>query len=210
MKKLISLALLSTTAVMTTACLESSSTANSREAEAVSRQQSQYEKSQPVPPFDYSLERELVIQLYRIRNENVLTHSVWRSDYGMVQGDCKSMGYGLPYDVSLTNPLVATDIDQDGDEHDDVNGHALTSIEQPEPNGIFASKNTNATWVMCIGPSGDIEPVYVEAKVNVYPYNLEVNYANNRVIRKGKAHVTISKQTLFTKGVTTDLKLDSE
>lgn len=167
-------------------------TTESRDAKRVQMQQSQYEKGQPIPVFDWSLERHLVIELYKVRNQKAATHSVWRSDRGMIEGDCPSYGYGLPYDTSLTNPLVATDIDLNGEEHS-YQGGALTSIEQAEPNGIFASKNTAATWVMCLGESGNIEPVYVETKVTVYPGPVIVNYETNRVTRSGAATVLISK-----------------
>lgn len=154
---------------------------NKKDSKAAARQQSQYAKSQPVPAYDWSLERDLVIQLYNIRNMRALTHSVWRSDRGMVEGDCASIGFGIPYDTSLTNPLVST-----GDRI-----YSITSIEQPEPNGVFASKNTAATWVMCAGVAGSIEPVYVETKVTVYPYPVKVDYKTNRVQKSGKATVTI-------------------
>ena len=160
---------------------------------SVERQQSQYAKAQPIPAYDWSLERDMVIQLYNIRNMKALTHSVWRSDRGLIEGDCASIGFGIPYDTSLTNPLVATDIDQEGEEHH-YQGGALTSIEQPEPNGIFASKNTAATWVMCAGEAGTIEPVYVETKVTVYPYSVSVDYPSNRVRKAGKASVTINSK----------------
>lgn len=166
-------------------------TAESRDAQRVSLQQSQYEKGQPIPTFNWSLERDLVIQLYQVRNKKAMTHSVWRSNYGSIEGDCPSYGYGIPYDTSLTNPLVATDIDNQGEEHS-YQGGALASIEQAEPNGIFASKNTAATWVMCLGEAGSIEPVYVETKVTVYPGPVLVDYATNRVTRSGAATVLIS------------------
>jgi len=161
-----------------------------KEAGKVSAQQAQYAKGQPIPFFNFSLERHLIIELYKLRNKRVSTHAVWRSDYGMVEGDCPSMGYGIPFDTSLTNPLVAT-------AEDSANGwnkNALTSIEQPEPNGIFASKNTAATWVMCVGAAGAIEPVYVESKVTVYPGPVSVDYAKNRVTRSGKATVHINSK----------------
>jgi len=161
-----------------------------RDAKRVAIQQSQYEKGQPIPAFDWSLERHLVIELYRVRNQKAATHSVWRSDRGIIEGDCSSYGYGIPYDTSLTNPLVATDIDTQGEEHS-YQGGALASIEQAEPNGVFASKNTAATWVMCLGLAGNIEPVYVETKVTVYPGPVSVNYTTNRVARTGAATVTI-------------------
>ena len=156
-----------------------------KDSKAVQRQQSQYAKRQPVPAFDWSLERNLVSELYKLRNKKVATHAVWRSNYGMIEGDCPSLGYGLPYDTSLTNPLQTTDLDQSGHRN-----AALAVIEQAEPNGIFASKNTSATWVMCIGPAGSIEPVYIESKVTIYPGTVKVDYEKNRVYR-GKSSVRI-------------------
>lgn len=152
----------------------------SKDRYAVDKQQKQYAVAQPVPAFDWSLERHLVIQLYRVRNSRVATHSVWRSDYGMVEGDCPSMGYGIPYDTSLTNPLMR-EIGTQG-----------AVIEQAEPNGLFASKNTSATWVMCVEDGGIINPLYIESKVTAYPYPVTVDYERNRVIRAGKSTVQIN------------------
>lgn len=152
-----------------------------RDAVSVNAQQSQYAASQPVPAFNWSLERHLVTQLYQLRNQRAATHSVWRSDRGLVEGDCASIGFGIPYDTSLTNPLKSTG----------RSGYSLTTIEQAEPNGIFASKNTQATWVMCAGDGGMIEPVYVETKVTVFPYPVKVDYGSNRVIKAGDASVKI-------------------
>lgn len=140
----------------------------------------QYSKRQPIPVFDWSLERELIIKLYELRNKKVATHSVWRSDMGTVEDDCPSIGFGLPYDTSLTNPLKPVEPDW----------HDSPVIEQQEPNGIYASKNTSATWVICAGPGGSLEPHYIETRVTVYPYPVKVDYEHNRVTRAGKA-VTI-------------------
>jgi hypothetical protein len=163
-------------------------------AKQVARQQSQYDKGQPIPAYDFSLERQIVIELYNIRNRQVSTHSVWRSDWGMIEGDCPSYGYGIPYDTSLTNPLVATAKAMDGTYH--LYSSAMVSIEQAEPNGVFASKNTMATWVMCLGPAGNLEPVYVESHVTVYPGPVSVDYGKNRVTRSGAATVMIPKSAI--------------
>jgi len=157
-----------------------------KDKDAVERQQSQYSKSQPIPTYDWSLERHMVTQLYNIRNLEATTHSVWRSDRGMIEGDCTSMGFGIPYDTSLTNPLTAKKFA--------TYQESLRVVEQPEPNGIFASKNTQATWVMCAGTGGVIEPVYIETKVTVYPYPVKVDYDKNRVMKSGKATVTITSK----------------
>ena len=161
-----------------------------KDSKAVEAQQSQYAKAQPIPAYDYSLERELVIKLYNLRNQRVSTHSVWRSDYGMIEGDCTSMGFGIPYDTALTNPTqlsIKRVVLPSG--HIYING----VIGQAEPNGVFASKNTSATWVMCVNKSGAIEPHYIEDKVTVYPYQVDVNYITNRVTRHKNSKAIILK-----------------
>lgn len=160
------------------------------ETQAVAEQQAQYVTSQPVPNFNHSLERELLIELYHTRNQRVSTHSVWRSNYGTIEGDCTSNGYGIPYDTSITNPVKATSSAFDRRFRSD----SLTTIEQPEPNGVYTSKNTSATWVFCVGNGGSLNPVYVEAKVTAYPYPVEVNYETGRVRRAGESSVNINPQ----------------
>lgn len=164
-------------------------TSTEKESQAVERQLSQYSKGQPIPAYDWSLERDLVVKLYDLRNNKVATHTVWRSDYGMIEGDTPSIGFGIPYDTSLTNPLQLA--------HKRVQtygGHALLegTVEQQEPNGIFASKNTTATWILSVDKeTSQIMPIYIEGKVTVYPYPVKVDYKNNRVIRAGVASVSI-------------------
>ena len=166
-------------AVLFAGC-QSTPSQETKDKEAVQQQQSQYAKGQPVPAFNWSLERDLLIKLYNLRNQKVSTHSVWRSDYGIVEGSCTSMGYGLPYDTSITNPLQAA-------WRSSTSGRAGVALGQAEPNGVFASTNTAATWVMCLNPSGAIEPHYVESKVTVYPYPVTVDYEKNRVTKSGAA-----------------------
>jgi hypothetical protein len=160
----------------------------SKDSAAVDRQQSQYAKSQPIPAYDFSLERHLLIQLYDSRNMRAATHSVWRSITGVIEGHCASMGFGIPYDTSLTNPVKGAVYDPPGG----LSDRKILTVEQAEPNGIFASKNTSATWVMCTGPGGVIEPIYVETKVTAYPYPVLVDYDKNRVTRNGESSVKIS------------------
>ena len=162
-------------------CLDGTATQERADQKNAQSQQKVYAIGQPVPKFDWSLTRDLLIQLQKIQNQNIVTHSVWRSSTGLIEGDCASIGYGIPFDTSLTNPL------QNGG-----NKHYPVALEQAEPNGVFLSKNTSATWVLCVGEFGNIEPVYVEASVNAYPYPLNVDYSTNRVTRAGKATVVIN------------------
>lgn len=170
-KKYLSIMLIVFLSIGVLGCLDNAET---RDATNVDNQQKQYQASQPAPKFDWSLERQLAIELYGARNERVATHTVWRSDYGMIEGDCPSIGYPLPYDVQLTNPLRTAY----------SSGSTGAVIEQAEPNGLFSSKSTSATWVRCITKvNGEVmeSPVYIEGKVTAYPYPLDVNYTTNRV-----------------------------
>lgn len=160
---------------------------NVKDTQAVERQQAQYQVAQPIPAFDYSLERDLLIQLYQIRNAEVATHTVWRSDYGLIEGDCPSIGFPLPYDTSLTNPLVGQEVNVYG------TPHAAVAVGQPEPNGVFASVNTSASWVFCVDPSsGAPAPIYVESKATGYPMRVTVDYDTNRVVMSGDPTVTMT------------------
>jgi len=141
---------------------------------AVNRQQEQYRKNQPVPFYDWSLELDAYKQIYDARVQDIVrTWTVWRSDYGLILGDCASMGYPIPYDVQMTNPLKKIR------SHDSV-------IEQPEPSGLYSSKNTVATWVrevLEIGGKTIVTPIYIEDKVTCYAYPIKVDYEKNRVYR---------------------------
>ncbi len=150
-----------------TGCDQSS---EERDRAVVQDQQKQYGIAQPIPSYDWSPERDNVIQLYDIRMGIVATHAVWRGDTSIVEGDCPAIGYPIPYDTQLTNPLqVLPD-----------SGHEV--VEQAEPNGLFSSKNSTGTWVLCVEGKA-IEPVLVEGKVTTYPYPVVVDYTTNRVTR---------------------------
>ena len=149
------------------------------EKATVDRQQSVYLNSQPVPAYDFSLERARIIELYNARMHATQTWSVWRSMTGMIEGDCPSSGYPLPYGVQLTAPEVY--LQQGG------------VGPQAEPNGLFTNGITSeATWIPCI-VDGAISPMYVETKVTTYPYPVRVDYETGRVERDGASTVTLSK-----------------
>lgn len=155
---------------------------SAEERRKVEAQQDIYSVAQPIPQFSWSLERNIVIQLYAARNTEVATHTVWRSDFGMIEGDCPSIGYPVPYDTSLTNPLMRAYM-----------GSGAV-IEQPEPNGIFASKNSIATWVRCTVEIDGVPkqaPIYIESRVTAYPYPVIVDYENDRAIKSGDPSLTI-------------------
>lgn len=139
-----------------TAC---TSSATSRDAKVVEEQQKTYQINQPVPMFNWSQERDTVIQLYSMRNEARQTYTVITSQgTGQIIFECPSRGTAIAADTQLTNPLMR-DYPQ-----------SSVVVEQPEPNGLFSSKNTDATWVLCVRSNGEIAPVYTEQKVTQFPF----------------------------------------
>jgi hypothetical protein len=172
--------------IIAIALLSACDSQDRRDRQVVQAQQAQYAVAQPIPTFDWSLERDIITQLYHARNERVATHTVWRGDTSQIEGDCPSIGYPLPYDTSLTNPLAP---------YYWGSGSSGMVVEQAEPNGIFASKNSIATWVRCVVEVNGkrVEaPIYVEGKVTAYPYPVEVDYEADRAIPVSGAEPSVT------------------
>ncbi len=131
-----------------------------RENAAVEDQQNTYVRNQPPPHFDWSFERHLMTKLYEARNRAVTTTSYAVSSYtGKIIFQCPSIGFPIPATTQLTNPQRIVR----------YGGAAVSAIAQAEPNGLYAPPQTDATWIMCVGPDGNVEPVYMEEHVIASP-----------------------------------------
>lgn len=163
-------------------CQEHIQNQDSKDAAVVREQQSHYAKVQPIPFYDFSMDRDTLIQIYNAKNEARVTHAVITSQgTGAVIWDCPSIGFPLPADTQLTNPLVPTrqrTLLENG-RWEYLDG----TVEQPEPNGLYSSKNTDATYVLCVRPDGSINPIYTEQKVTTFPF--EVTVVDGRVVDAG-------------------------
>ena len=139
---------------------------------AVISQQDHYRKKQSIPFYEWSIELDAATQIYNARvRDNVRTWTVWRSNSGVIEGDCASLGYPIPYDVQLTNPFKSR--------------HSV-QIEQAEPSGLYSSHTSIATWVREVvfnNGKAMITPLYIESKVTCYAYPVRVDYDKNRVTR---------------------------
>ncbi len=130
-----------------------------REQDATEKQQDVYTKTQPAPFFDWGFERHLMVKLYEARNKAVSTYSYLQSPYtGKIMSECPSLGYPIPATTQLTSPQKAI-----------YYSSGRIVLPQPEPNGLYSPPSTSATWVMCVGPDGNVEPVYWESNVQTYP-----------------------------------------
>lgn len=141
-----------------TGCDKSSDT---KDRSVVDSQQDQYGKTQPIPMYDYSIPRDIVIQIYNIVTQEARnTYTVIETMSGVVKFHGPSIGYGIPADVQLTNPLKPAY----------KGSYESGIIEQAEPNGLYSSKNTDGTWVLFVDDNGDVTPIYTEHKVTTYPF----------------------------------------
>ena len=131
--------------------------------------QKRYAKAQPVPVFDFSIPRDVYIQIYNVvTSEARTTYSVITSITGEVIYSGPSIGYAIPCDAQLTNPLQPA--------------YEGTVIEQAEPNGLFSSKNTDGTWVLFVDSDGSVTPIYTEQKVTTFPFAV-VRNSNGEWVR---------------------------
>jgi hypothetical protein len=138
------------------------SSATAMEQSQQNRQMEQFLRNQPVPSFDWSLERHMLIQLYAARQRATATYSVVQSEFtGKILWQCPSIGFPLPYSTQLTNPMQAV---WHGDTHND----AGVAVGQQEPNGLFSPPSSEGTWVPCVDEKGKITPVYEEKHVTVF------------------------------------------
>ena len=147
--------------------------ADAKDTQTVEEQQSIYAQSQPVPVFKWSQDRDNLIQIYRQKaTESRNTYTVVRSyGTGEIMWHCASVGFPLPADTQLTNPVKL-----DGRWITaSANGHFSDgTIEQAEPNGLYTSKNTDGTYVLCVDDQGVISPQYTEEKVEAFTRPIKV------------------------------------
>lgn len=149
----------------------------SKDRNSVEDQQVIYTSRQPVPRFEFSQDRDTLIQIYRLRNEVRPTYTVVRAaGTGTIEFECPSRGYAIPADTQLTNPLQPWCYGQSC-------GGAV--IAQPEPNGLYSSTNTDGTWVLCVRDDGSVNPVYTESKVTTFPYEV-VHDEGSPIVRDAK------------------------
>lgn len=133
-------------------------TADTKEASRVRQQQQHYLETQPPPFFERSLERYLMIELYRARNSAVATWTYRLNEYtGKIIWQCPSIGYPIPGGTQLTNPEQNV-------------GSQGAVIPQAEPNGMFSPQTSQGTYVMCVNDDGTVSPRYAEPLVETFPY----------------------------------------
>lgn len=178
-KYIVGLVLLTTLALLGTACMENNESSERGGHNAVDEQQqvqtgfNRLTDTQQIPTFDWSQERQTVIDVETARATGaVSTTAGYLEGVGLVWW-CPSQGAPVPstYQLSATQQWV----DIPGDE-----SRELYNIDQGEPTGVYVG-DSSGTWTMCLDDNGNTFAKYwegyVESTIGVvttYPDELRV------------------------------------
>lgn len=111
-------------------------------------------KSQQVPTFDYSQERQTLIDVLTMRAEGTHGTAYATTLTGELLWWCPSVGAPVPSTYQLTNPeQIVSQRDR-----------GLTSIPLGEATGVYTGASA-ATWTVCLDDNGTPFGKYEEANV---------------------------------------------
>jgi hypothetical protein len=161
-----------TVAVTATAC--NSNSGNNAEHAQQQADTASLENNQPLPHFNYSQERQNMIDIETMEADDVQTTSFFLNmgDPDPV-GSCPSIGFGIPDSASLSNPLQT------------AGGNNDTNIGQMDPTGIYAPVSSMGTFVICLTLSGQPYINRIESSVDTYGGPAEWNYTKHTAQMNG-------------------------
>ena len=135
-----------------------------------------------LPNVSNYFERAQLKTIYELRDDPKL-NCFWYTKNDMTgkwifQGKC--IGYGIPYSTQMTNP----DTVQTGGSSSS-SGYWGSTICQAEPNGLYSTGSTNATWILTVSSDGSIKPTYVESEVTVSQVKVEARLCESWSLVEG-------------------------
>ncbi len=131
--------------------------AREREEQATGRAMNRMTQSQQVPEFDYSQERQTLIDVLTVRAEGTHGTAVAVALDGTMLWWCPTLGAPVPSTYQLTNPDQVTG-------RGGANHYEGQVIAQAEPTGVYSAASA-ATWVVCLDDNGTSFGMYEEANV---------------------------------------------
>lgn len=120
------------------------------------------------PDVSNYFERQQLKEIYELRDDpNLICYWYTKSDMTgkwIYQGEC--IGYGIPYTTSMTASESLQRIET-------TVGYEWEVVPLAEPNGLYASPQTSATWILTTDKDGNITPTYVESEITVSQTKLD-------------------------------------
>jgi len=165
MKKLVILvALMIATSCLVCGCLEQSSDEIQSQQQEITLKEGT--AAVGMPAIKNFRERRLLKDILELRDQDGLatyTYIVCELTGKLIYLG-ETIGYGIPYAAQYTNPQKLS-----GDYHDS------TALPQADPNGLYSPQSAEGTWVMLKDPnSGKTSPIYVEPRIIVSPFKLNL------------------------------------
>lgn len=144
------------------------------EQDSINRGFNRLSNTQQVPEFDWSQERQTVIDVETIRATGATsTTAFYLEGVGMI-GWCPSAGAPVPGTYQLSGTKQWVDIPDD-------ESKALYDIDQGEPTGVYIGPSTG-TWTLCLDDNGKKFAKYWEGYVDSTVGIVASYPANKRVI----------------------------
>lgn len=171
MKKILCLLLVMVFAIGLVACDETpQNTVTSKEKTYTEKVKKQALASVGLPNIKNFFEMGQLKTIYELRDDpKTICYWYTRNQYTGKWIYCgKCVGYGIPYSTQITNPNQVVEKER----HKSI---STSTLDQAEPNGLYSTGSTSATWVLCLDDKGKIHPAYVEAEVNAFPFKLTEN-----------------------------------
>lgn len=132
------------------------------------------------PEVTNFFEKSQLKEIYELRDDpNLICHWYTKNDMTgkwIYQGKC--VGYGIPYTTQFTQPetmqraaLPALSVNGKDKSY---NEYFTEVLPQADPNGLYSSPSTSATWILSTDEEGNITPTYVESEITVSQKKLDL------------------------------------
>ena len=140
-------------------------TADIRQAAATRMALAEADRQIGMPDITRYTERKLAKDILELRDKEITTYCYIVNLNGELIFLGEAIGFGLPYSVQFTNPIIPLKVHTSG-------GGVAIELPQADPNGLFMPGGLSATWIMLKGPDGKVHPVYMEPEIIVSPFPL--------------------------------------
>lgn len=123
-----------------------------------------------MPAIKNFRERKMVKDILELRDQTgLVTYTyLYNEMTGKLVFFGETIGYGIPYSTQFTSPEKL--------EWHGSTGGGWQRLPQADPNGLFSPSSAEGTWVLMKNPNGnETRPVYVEPRIIVSPFKLNLN-----------------------------------
>lgn len=140
-------------------------TGNQKESQQQQADTNSLENNQPLPHFNYSQERQNMIDIETAQADDVETTTFWMNMGNPDPiGSCPSIGFGIPDTASLSNPyqpIWNNNTYNNG-------GIAGIAVGQMDPTGVYTPTSSMGTYIICLTSSGQPYIDRIESTTDTY------------------------------------------